>query len=334
MAKYLIVGPSWVGDMVMAQSLFITLKQRDKEAVIDVIGPNWSLPILARMPEVRQAISLPTGHGEWGINTRRKLGHSLRSEHYDHAIVMPRSWKSALVPFFAKVPHRVGYTGEQRYILLNERRRLDKSILNQTVKRFTSLGLPNELAYPPKGIPSPALRVDPDNQQSLYQQHNLSNRPAIALMAGAEFGPSKQWPIGYFHELAKSAIDTGYQIWVLGGPKDAEDGEIITKGLGEFAHNLCGKTKLVDAIDLLAAAEKAVSNDSGLMHIAAAVGTEVHGIYGSTSELFTPPLTENKTIHNLHLECSPCFKRTCPLGHTNCQNKLTPEQVMEKLHLK
>ncbi|NLQ16502.1 lipopolysaccharide heptosyltransferase II [Marinomonas sp. M1K-6] len=328
MAKYLIVGPSWVGDMVMAQSLFITLKQQDKEAIIDVIGPKWSSPILARMPEVRNAITLPTGHGEWGISTRRKLGYSLRSEQYDQAIIMPRSWKSALVPFFAKIPHRVGFTGEQRYILLNERRKLDKSVLNQTVKRFTSLGLPNELAYPPIDIPSPALQVDPDNQQSLYQKHTLSDRPAIALMAGAEFGPSKQWPIAYFHQLAKSAVAAGYQIWVLGGPKDQDDGDKIVADLGEFAINLCGKTQLVDAIDLLAAAEKAISNDSGLMHIAAAVGTEVHGIYGSTSEEFTPPLTDNKTIHNLHLECSPCFKRSCPLGHTNCQNQLTPDMII------
>ena len=328
MAKYLIVGPSWVGDMVMAQSLFITLKQRDKEAVIDVIGPKWSSPILARMPEVRNAITLPTGHGEWGINTRRKLGYSLRSEHYDRAIVMPRSWKSALVPFFANIPQRVGFTGEQRFVLLNERRQLDKGILNQTVKRFTSLGLPNELAYPPASTPYPVLHVDPENQKKLYQQHKLSNRPAIVLMAGAEFGPSKQWPIAYFHELADRAIKAGYQIWVLGGPKDQTDGESIVKGLGQYAINLCGKTQLVDAIDLLAIAEKAVSNDSGLMHVAAAVGTEVHGIYGSTSELFTPPLTDNKTIHNLHLECSPCFKRTCPLGHTNCQNKLTPDTVI------
>jgi heptosyltransferase-2 len=327
MAKYLIVGPSWVGDMVMAQSLFITLKERDKEAIIDVIGPNWSSPILARMPEVRNAITLPTGHGEWGISTRRQLGKSLLSEHYDHAIVMPRSWKSALVPFFAKAKHRVGFTGEQRYFLLNERRKLDKNILNQTVKRFTSLGLPSEEAYPPKTLPYPALRVDPNNQKALFNTYQLPDRPAIALMAGAEFGPSKQWPIAYFHELAEKAIQAGYQIWVLGGPKDAEDGANITKGLGEYAFNLCGKTKLVDAIDLLAAAEKAVSNDSGLMHVAASVGTEVHGIYGSTSELFTPPLTDNKTIHNLHLECSPCFKRTCPLGHTNCQNQLTPDII-------
>ncbi|MBJ7552857.1 lipopolysaccharide heptosyltransferase II [Marinomonas spartinae] len=331
MAKYLIVGPSWVGDMVMAQSLFITLKQRDKEAIIDVIGPNWSSPILARMPEVRRAITLPTGHGEWGISTRRKLGHSLRDEQYDHAIVMPRSWKSALVPFFAKAKHRVGFLGEQRYLLLNERRKLDKKLLDQTVKRFVSLGLPENLHSAPSTIPHPSLRVDLDNQQALYHTYQLSDRPAIALMAGAEYGPSKQWPLAYFHDLAKRVIEAGYQVWVLGGPKDVEGGEQIIQGLGQYAVNLCGKTKLVDAIDLLAAADKAVSNDSGLMHVAAAVGTEVHGIYGSTSEKFTPPLTQNKTIHSLHLDCSPCFKRTCPLGHTNCQNQLTPDIVIRTI---
>ena len=328
MAKYLIVGPSWVGDMVMAQSLFITIKQRDEEAIIDVIGPSWSSPTLARMPEVRNAITLPTSHGEWGIKTRRNLGKSLRHKQYDHAIIMPRSWNSALVPFFAKAKHRVGFTGEQRYILLNERRKLDKNILNQTVKRFTSLGLPISEAYPPNAISPPKLRVDAHNQKALFETYQLANRPAIALMAGAEFGPSKQWPIAYFHDLAKSAIQSGYQIWVLGGPKDADDGNRIIEGLGNFAYSLCGKIKLVDTIDLLAAADKAVSNDSGLMHVAAAVGTEIHGIYGPTSEHFTPPLTHNKVIHNLHLKCSPCFKRICPLGHTNCQNLLTPDIII------
>jgi heptosyltransferase-2 len=333
MTKYLIVGPSWVGDMVMAQSLFITLKQRDEKAVIDVIGPNWSLPILARMPQVRNAIALPTSHGEWGISTRRKLGISLRHEEYDEAITIPRSWKSALVPFFANIRHRVGFHGEERYVLLTERRKLDKSILNQTVKRFTSLGLPKAEAYLPLTPPKPKLTIDPENQKSLYQKLSLSDRPAIALMAGAEFGPSKQWPIAYFHEVAKNAIDAGYQIWVLGGLKDKTDADEIIMNLGEYALNLCGKTSLVDAIDLLGAAKQAISNDSGLMHVAAAVGTHIHGIYGSTSELFTPPLTDNATIHNLHLDCSPCFKRQCPLNHTNCQNLLRPERLINALDL-
>nr|WP_275412751.1 lipopolysaccharide heptosyltransferase II [Marinomonas ostreistagni] len=325
----MIVGPSWVGDMVMAQSLFKAIKLQDPDAIIDVIGPAWSSPILARMPEVRRGLTLKTGHGEWGISTRRTLGKSLREESYDEAIVLPRSWKSALVPFFAKIPKRVGFHGEQRYLLLTERRKLDKQTLNQTVKRFVSLGVDKKLAYPPQTRPNPELSVDPDNQAKLYQTLKLdAQRPGVAMMAGAEFGPAKQWPIAHFHELARQLIAQGYQVWVLGGPKDQADGDAIIHGLGEHAHNLCGATKLVDAIDLLAAADVAVSNDSGLMHVAAAVGTKVHGIYGSTSERFTPPLTDNKVIHNLHLDCSPCFKRTCPLGHTNCLNDIKPEQVI------
>lgn len=335
MAKFLIVGPSWVGDMVMANSLFRQIRQNHPDAIIDVVGPAWSAPILARMADVRHAITLPTGHGEWGISTRKKLGQTLRSEKYDEAIVLPRSWKSALVPFFAKIPKRTGFHGEQRYFLLNERRPLDKKSLDQTVKRFTSLGLNKENAYPPSGqnMPNPELQVDKANQQALFTSLDLHpTKPAICLMAGAEFGPSKQWPIPHFNETAKYLIEKGYQIWVLGGPKDKEDGDAIIKELGDAAFNLCGKTKLVDAIDLLAKAEFAISNDSGLMHVAAAVGTYVHGIYGSTSERYTPPLTEKKSIHNLHLDCSPCFKRQCPLGHTDCQNKLTPELVIKTIN--
>lgn len=332
MAKYLIVGPSWVGDMVMAQSLFIRLQQQDPEAIIDVIGPAWSAPILDRMPEVRRALTLKTQHGEWGMQTRKNLGKSLREEAYDKAIVLPRSWKSALVPYFAKIPQRIGFHGEQRFVLLNERRKLDKKILNQTVKRFVSLGLAKDQAYPPINLPNPKLSVSTENQAKLYQQFQLDTQaPAIAMMAGAEYGPSKQWPLDYFAAVAKTSLERGYQIWVLGGPKDVEDGQRIIQGLGEKAHNLCGKTQLVDAIDLLASAEVAISNDSGLMHVAAAVGTKVHAIYGSTSEVFTPPLTDNKVIHNLYLSCSPCFKRVCPLGHTNCQNLLNPEMILATL---
>jgi heptosyltransferase-2 len=318
--------------MVMAQSLFIRIQQQDPDALIDVIGPAWSAPILDRMPEVRRALTLKTQHGEWGMQTRKKLGKELRNEDYDKAIVLPRSWKSALVPYFAKIPKRVGFHGEQRFVLLNERRKLDKRILNQTVKRFVSLGVPEDQAYPPMVLPNPQLRVSSENQRALYQQFKLNTQiPAIAMMAGAEYGPSKQWPLEYFAAVARHSIERGYQIWVLGGPKDVADGETIIQGLGAQAHNLCGQTKLVDAIDLLAAADIAISNDSGLMHVAAAVGTRVHAIYGSTSELFTPPLTDNKVIHNLHLACSPCFKRVCPLGHTNCQKQLTPEYILNTL---
>ena len=324
--RILIVGPSWVGDMVMAQSLFMTLKTRYPEASLGVLAPAWSQPILARMPEVDEVIALKVGHGEFGWQARRAVADSLRGR-FDRALVLPRSWKSALVPFLARIPERIGFTGEQRVVLLNRRRKLDKSVLDQTVKRFVSLGLDEKEAT--RGgfaIPRPCLRIDPDSQRRLRETLGLGDGPAIGLMPGAEYGPAKQWPLGYFRELAVALTQRGYGVWVLGGPKDADDGEQIARGL-EGVANLCGRTKLADAVDLLAACEQVVTNDSGLMHVAAAVGTRIQAIYGSSSPAYTPPLTGNAVIHDLELDCSPCFQRTCPLGHTHCLKHIMPERL-------
>ncbi|WP_106476763.1 lipopolysaccharide heptosyltransferase II [Phytohalomonas tamaricis] len=327
--RILIVGPSWVGDMVMAQSLFMTLKARLPGCMIDVVGPAWSLPIIARMPEVRRALTLDVGHGKTGFKARWRLGRQLRGE-YDRAIVLPRSWKSALVPFMASVPSRTGFIGEQRFVILNRRRQLNKKILDQTVKRFVSLGLPRGEAYPPQRIPQPKLRVDPDNQAKLVTAHGLSDRPLIGMMPGAEFGPSKQWPLDYFRLLAETLIDAGYAVAVLGGPKDEAAGEKIALGL-PHAFNLCGKTSLADAVDVLGLCQQVVTNDSGLMHVAAAVGTRIQAVYGSTSPHYTPPLSDNAEIHWLNLACSPCFERTCPLGHNNCLKHIMPERLHQAI---
>ncbi len=325
--RILVVGPSWVGDMVMAQSLLMTLKARHPGCRIGVVAPGWSLPILARMAEVDETHALNVGHGEFGWAARRALARSLQ-DRFDRAIVLPRSWKSALVPFLAGVPRRTGFTGEQRVVLLNDRRRLDKSVLDQTVKRFVALGLPAEAAaggdFP---LPRPRLEVDPDNLVELRLAHSLSSRPAIGMMPGAEYGPAKQWPLDHFRFLAEALAAEGYEVRVLGGPKDAADGDAIAAGLSHV-HNLCGRTRLADAVDLLADCRQVVTNDSGLMHVAAAVGTRVHALYGSSSPAYTPPLTDSADIHTLALECSPCFQRTCPLGHTRCLVALPPERLL------
>ena len=329
--RILIVGPSWVGDMVMAQSLLKTLKAQHPDSVIDVLGPAWSAPIIERMPEARRALTLHVGHGDLALKARWAFGRSLKGA-YDHAIVLPRSIKSALVPWFARIPLRTGFTGEQRYGVLNQRRRLDKAILDQTVKRFVSLGVPEAEAYPPRTVPFPSLRVDADNQVRLrealgFAAADLLDRPLVALMPGAEYGPAKQWPLTHFHAAAQALVERGYGVLVLGGPKDAEAGQCVA---GELPHtlNVCGKTALVDAVDLLGMCEQAISNDSGLMHVAAAVGVHIQGIYGSSSPRYTPPLTNNADIHWLMLDCSPCFKRVCPLGHTDCLHQLTLARVM------
>lgn len=328
--RILVVGPSWVGDMVMAQSLFKTLKARQPGSRIAVVAPAWSRPILERMDEVDEVACLEVGHGQFGLTTRRQLARSLQGR-FDHAIVLPRSWKSAMVPFLARIPWRTGFTGEQRLWLLNDRRRLDKAVLDQTVKRFVALGLPADEASRGRfATPFPELSVDTDNLADLRVRHSLSSRPAIGMMPGAEYGPAKQWPLEHFHTLAKQLTDAGYAVRVLGGPKDAADGDIICEGLAH-AHNLCGKTRLADAVDLLADCRQVVTNDSGLMHVAAAVGVRVQALYGSSSPAYTPPLTDNAEIHTLALACSPCFERHCPLGHTHCLVKLSPQRVLSAI---
>ncbi|MFW6346828.1 MAG: lipopolysaccharide heptosyltransferase II [Halomonas sp.] len=325
--RILVVGPSWVGDMVMAQSLFITLKALHPGCRIGVVAPAWSQPILARMVEVDEAIPLDVGHGEIGWRTRRGVARSLRGR-FDRAIVLPRSWKSALVPYLAGIPRRIGFTGEQRYLLINERRRLDKAVLDQTVKRFVSLGLPEtQAACGDFALPHPRLAVDAANQARLREAHGLSTRPAIGLMPGAEFGPAKQWPLAHFRELARGLVAEGYEVRVLGGPKDQAAGETIGQGL-DGVHNLCGRTRLADAVDLLADCQQVVTNDSGLMHVAAAVGTRVQAIYGSSSPAYTPPMTDHAEIHYLGIDCSPCFQRSCPLGHTRCLTEIPPERLL------
>jgi heptosyltransferase-2 len=331
--RFLIIGPSWIGDMVMAQSLFIALKQLYPDCLIDVVAPQWSLPILMRMAEVNEGISADVAHGEFSFFKRRALGKSLRARQYTDAIVIPRSWKSAIIPFYAGIPVRTGYKGEVRYGLLNDIRVLDKSVLKQTVQRYVAHAYDNAPAAPPQ-IPNPELQVDEKNQRSILDKLGLDKeKPVVCMMPGAEYGPAKQWPVAYYAKLARSLVAEGYQVWILGSDKDRAAGESILDANKAGVFNLCGKTQLVDTVDLLACAESVVTNDSGLMHVAAAVGVEINVIYGSSTPDYTPPLTtdDKKKIFYLGLECSPCFKRVCPLGHTDCLNNIKYDVVFNSI---
>lgn len=198
--------------MVMAQSLFITLRQQYPDCIIDVLAPAWSLPIIKRMPEVNHGISADVGHGEFSFLKRRALGSGLKASKYSHAIVIPRSWKSALVPFFAAIPVRTGYRGEMRFGLLNDIRKLDKDILQQTVQRYVAHAYPNDPQQPP-AIPLPKLNVDSNNQARLLTKFGLTlERPVICMMPGAEYGPAKQWPLDYYAGLAAALVDNGSQV--------------------------------------------------------------------------------------------------------------------------
>lgn len=332
--QILVVGPSWVGDMVMAQSLFMTLKA-EGPCEIDVLAPGWSLAILERMPEVRGGIAMPLGHGQLGLKERWRLGRELAKRRYDQAIVLPGSLKSALAPFFAGIPRRTAFRGEMRYGLVNDMRPLDKAALPMTVQRFVALG--RSAGKPlPLSFPRPRLVANPGNQARLRSELGLdAARPAIAFMPGAEYGPAKQWPLAHYGALAAKLVARGYQVWVLGSTKDAPAGEEIAahagEGEGEGVHNLCGRTQLGDAVDLLGLCAAAVTNDSGLMHVAAALDCPLVAVYGSSTPDHTPPLSDRVAVRYLRLECSPCFKRVCPLGHTRCLHDITPDSVLAAL---
>jgi len=327
----LIVGPSWVGDMVLAQSLFKVLQAHHPQAQIDVLAPAWSAALLARMPEVRAALSVPFQHGELALGKRRALGRQLRGSHYEWAIVLPNSFKSALVPLFARIPRRTGYVGEWRYGVLTDPRRLDASRLTMTVQRFVALGLEPDTPLPVP-LPTPALQTQPADGQAALESLGLAagTQPVLALCPGAEYGPAKRWPPEYFADIARAKLQEGWRVWIFGSGKDREvAAHVAAQASG--CENLAGRTSLAQAIDLLALSTAVVSNDSGLMHVAAALNKPLVAIYGSSDPGFTPPMSQRACITRLNIECSPCFERICPLGHMRCLRDLEPAQVARAL---
>jgi len=326
--KILVVGPSWVGDTVLAQPLFKLLHARHAGLALDVLAPRWTFSLIERMPEVRRAIENPFAHGELKLGARRRLGRALRAEGYDQAIVLPNTFKSALVPFFAGIRTRTGYIGELRHWILNDVRRMDPERLPQMAQRYAALGLPRGEA-PRLPLPALALRVDDAVRRAALARLGLDRgRPAAALCPGAEYGPAKRWPARYFAELAQGLAAQGCAVWLIGSRNDREAAAEIERQSVGVCRNLCGETTLAEAIDLLASAALVVSNDSGLMHVAAALGKPLIALYGSSSPAYTPPLSANARILKLDLPCSPCFKRECPLGHFNCMMQLTPDRVL------
>jgi len=331
--KILVVGPSWVGDMVMSQTLFALLKQQNPQVIIDVLAPAWSKALLARMPEVRESLISPFDHGQLQLRQRYLLGKQLKEGDYDQVIILPNSFKSALAPFWSHIPRRTAWRGEwPRSFLLNDTRTLDKEKLPLMIQRFAALGLPPEAALPAV-LPHPHLSVSQATLSASLEKHRVkrTDAPLLILAPGAEFGPSKRWPARYFAEVAQAKLTQGWDVWMFGSPKDESIAVEIQQLLQNRVSNFIGKTSLAEAVDLISLATVVVSNDSGLMHIAAALNRPLVAIYGSTSPKFTPPLGEKVIVVDLNLPCSPCFKRECPLKHWRCMLDLKPERVLSHL---
>ena len=332
MTRILIVAPSWVGDALLSQPLLTLLKQRDPGSTIDVLGPGWALPIFRRMPEVNETIESPFAHGELALRKRLKTGRNMRARRYDRAYVLPNSFKSALVPLFARIPERIGFVGEARHWLLTDARRLDERALPLMVQRFAHLAAPRGSALD-AALPNPRLQVEPAERDHLMAQLGLA-RPSrlICFCPGAEYGPAKRWPPHYFGELAAALHAEGSTVWIVGSSKERDMGEAICERSAGVAVNLCGRTTLDQALVVLSGADLVVTNDSGLMHVAAALDRPMVALYGSSSPAFTPPLSRRAQILKLDVPCSPCFERTCPLGHFDCMMKLMPARVLAEIH--
>ncbi len=329
MHKVLLVAPSWIGDTILAQPLLKRLHEIYPGVILDAFAPAWAAPVLERMREVRRVVPNPFSHGEFNLAGRWRAGRALAREGYDSAIVLPNSWKSALLPFFAGIPQRIGFKGEARRLLLNRIRRLDGTALPQLAQRYALLAEAAG-ATMPAPLAEPELAVDPDSVRTTLSALGLAAAPApVAFCPGAEFGPAKRWPAAHFAELGRRLAAADFPVWLIGSAKDAPIGAEIEQASGGACRNLCGRTDLAQAIDLLSCARLVVSNDSGLMHVAAALQRPLVALYGSSSPSYTPPLSQRARILNLGLECSPCFKRECPLGHFKCMNDLSPAMVLD-----
>lgn len=329
--KALIVAPSWIGDTVLAQPLFMRLHERTPCLQLDALAPRWVAPVLERMPEITKLIDSPFAHGDLSLKARHRLARQLAQGGYQRAYILPNSIKSALIPFFADIPERIGFVGESRYGLINRRHTLNKAQLPQMAERFAQLAEAPGTALP-RPLPLPRLHSDSWQRAATLASLGIELPEKLAVFCpGAEYGPAKRWPARHFATLANALADQGYAVWLLGSPKDRAIGNQIVDhtDLARRPHNLCGATSLTQAIDLLAAAAFVVCNDSGLMHVAAALDRPLIALYGSSSPGFTPPLSVRAKIISQDLDCSPCFQRTCPLGHLDCLNKLDPQRVLD-----
>ena len=337
----LVIGPSWVGDMMMSHALYQQLKVQYPDCQIDVMAPDWCRQLLARMPEVRKAISMPIGHGAFCLGERFQLGKLLRNQ-YDMAIVLPNSLKSAFIPLFAKIPVRRGWKGESRYFLLNDLR-ANKNDYPMMVQRYVALAFEKGKVPMAQNLPllypylqTQAVEIEVTKAKFSQLLNQAENRLAIGFCPGAEFGPAKRWPHYHYAKLAEMLIEKGYSVQLFGSKKDQEAGEQIRQSLPEnlqpYCLNLAGLTDLNQAVDLIADCVAVVSNDSGLMHIAAALNKPLIALYGPTSPAYTPPLSPNaEVIRLIEGGLIKIRKGETAEGYHQSLIDIQPEMVMEAL---
>lgn len=333
--RALVISPNWIGDAVMAQPLLRLLKQAHPERAIDVLAPPQVVPVWRRIQEADSIMVTPFRHRALQLGERVRTARKLRERGYAAAYVLPNTLKYALIPWLAGIPTRVGYKGEMRYGMVNVMHH-DDAPPRSMVPFYAALAREPGLE-PPGGLQRPSLIVAGEETEAICRRLNVAlDRPLVAFAPGAEFGIAKRWPPAHYGALAARVTRTlpGVQVALLGSPNDRATCELVQSHAGDAAGsvlNLAGLTSLDEAIALVAQASAVVANDSGLLHIASALNRPVVALYGSTDPGYAPPLSEVARTVSLRLECSPCRKRECPLGHHDCMNKMSMERVWQEL---
>jgi heptosyltransferase-2 len=322
----LIVPYMWIGDFVRCHTVVRLLGARFPNSPIDVLTTAMVAPLLDYMPGVRKGIvwDLPRKRLAW--SQHRALAARLRAETYGRVLVMPRTWKSALAPFLAGIPERTGFAGESRFVLLNDIRWGERA-LPRMVDRCAALAVPKGAALP-RDYPLPQLEVPAAELATWRQRLGLGTAGPVAAFAPGAVGPSKRWPASCYAEAAKRLVGEGFSVWVVGGPGETTLAAEIGAG-SDRIHDLTG-ADLRNAIMALAAADVAVSNDSGLLHVAAALGTPSIGIFGPTSPWHWAPLNPLAAVieTTTSVTCRPCHKPTCRYGHHRCMREIPAERVV------
>jgi heptosyltransferase-2 len=341
MQGILIIAPNWIGDAVMTQPLLAALKSQYPASTIDVLASTWVAPIYRACSEVNDVIEANFQHKQlqWGL--RKQLANDLRLRGYQACFILPNSLKSALIPWMANIPFRIGYRGELRFglinIALNNPSKINRPPMVEHYLALSQL-LSDQETLAAKTL-TPKLNVSSSAKQSIDKKlsdANIDSKSVFVFCPGAEYGPTKRWPASHFAELANHLAQQlpNANIILLGSNSDHELAVAILQQSQDSVkiHNWCGNTSLDEAIALIGMAKAVVSNDSGLMHIAAALKTPQIAIFGSSDPAHTPPLSENAKVIWLNLPCSPCHKKECPLGHLKCLNDILPQQVLATLN--
>jgi heptosyltransferase-2 len=327
----LLVPYMWIGDFVRCHTVVKLLKARAPERPVDLLTTTLCAPLVDYMPGVRAGIVCDLPRNRLSLSEHRALAQRLRAADYATALIMPRTWKSALAPYLAGIPERIGFLGEGRVILLNDIRYGEKK-LPRMIDRCAALAMPKD-ASPPKKLPAPELNVQRANAQAWRIRNGIEDdgKPVVAFAPGA-VGPSKRWPVAAYAEVARELATQGFKIWILGSPNESQLAGEIVRAAGPAARDLTSPD-LRNAILALKLAHAAVSNDSGLLHVAAAIGTPSIGIFGPTSPWHWAPLNPlAATIETASdLPCRPCHKPTCRLKHHRCMRDIPAAQVIDAL---